>query len=269
MSDIFQYEFLRNAVIIGVLASVACGVIGSYVVVKRIVSVSGGMSHAVFGGIGLGYFLGFNPLYGALIFSLAASLLVGLAREYFRNHEDTLIGMMWAIGMALGILFISLSPGYPPDLFSYLFGNILTVPFSDLVLTAILDLVVVGIFVVFYKDILGLALDEEFVRIQGRPALALSLLLWATIGVVIVLLIKIVGIVLVISLLTIPPATASLFVRRFSRMIVLSSIFGCAFTLLGLFLSYRYDLTSGASIILVSAAGYLIAQAGKRLFKIA
>ncbi|MDD5082896.1 MAG: metal ABC transporter permease, partial [Dehalococcoidales bacterium] len=160
MLEALQFEFMRNALIAGLLAAVACGIVGVYVVVKRFVSISGGIAHAAFGGIGLGYFLGISPILGATFFTLASALGMGLTIRRTRLPEDTAIGILWAMGMAIGIVFIALTPGYVPDLFSYLFGNILIVPFSDIILMLIMDAVILAVVIALYKEFLGLSFDE-------------------------------------------------------------------------------------------------------------
>ncbi|MGB2583229.1 MAG: metal ABC transporter permease, partial [Dehalococcoidia bacterium] len=204
MIDALQYEFMRNALYAGLLASVACGIIGVYVVVNRIVFISGGIAHASFGGIGLGYLAGFSPVLGAMVFTLASALGMGIVTKRTNLPEDTAIGILWAMGMALGIIFIGLAPGYAPDLFSYLFGNILTVPFSDLILMIILDFIIAAIVIAFYKEFLALSFDEEFGTVVGIPVERLYLLLLCMIALTVVVLIRVVGIILVIALLTIP-----------------------------------------------------------------
>jgi zinc transport system permease protein len=252
MLDIMQYEFMRNAVMAGLLAAIACGIVGVYVVVKRIVFISGGIAHASFGGIGLGYFLGINPIFGALAFSLASGLAIDGITRKSRLPADTAIGILWAVGMALGIIFINLTPGYAPDLMSYLFGNILTVPMSDILLMLALDVVIIGIVIAFFKEYLILSFDEEYAVAVGMPVEKLYLLLLAMIALTVVVLIRVVGMILVIALLTFPAAMAQLFTYNMKKMMLLSVIFGFCFTLGGLWLSYVLKLPSGATIILFS-----------------
>ena len=252
MLEVLQYEFIQNALIAGLLASVACGIVGVYVVVKRIVSISGGIAHASFGGIGLGYFLGINPVLGAMFFAIASALGMGLIIRRTRLPEDTAIGILWAMGMASGIIFIGLAPGYAPDLFSYLFGNILTVPTLDLVLMLILDIVIILLVVLLYKELLFLSFDEEFSTVVGVPTRRLYLLLLCLVALTVVVLIRVVGIILVIALLTIPAAIARHFTYSLKKMMLLAILLGIVFTFSGLWLSYLLDLASGATIILVS-----------------
>ncbi len=265
MLELLQHEFMRNALIAGVLASIACGIVGSYVVAKRIVFISGGISHTAFGGIGLGYFLGFNPIWGATLFSILAALVMGVVSLTTRQREDTIIGILWAMGMAIGIIFIGLTPGYAPDLMSYLFGNILTVPFSDIILVLILDLVIIAVVEIFFKEFLAITFDEEFAAISGLNVTLFYLLLLGLIALTVVILIPVVGIILVIALLTIPAAISSQFTVRLHTMMLLSSILGIVFITAGLFLSYVLDLASGATIILSAGTTFLAVSAGKAI----
>lgn len=258
MIGILQYEFMQNAFWAGLLAAIACGVIGTYVVVKRMVFISGGIAHASFGGIGIGYFTGINPIIGALVFTIASALGMGALVRRTRLAEDTAIGIFWAIGMALGILFIALTPGYAPDLFSYLFGNILTVPASDLLLMITLDGVIILVVSLLYKEFTALSFDEEFSNVVGLPVERLYLTLLCLIALTVVLLIRIVGIILIIALLTIPAATARRFTSNLKKMMTLTVALGIGFTFGGLWLSYAVDLPSGATVVLVSGGVFLI-----------
>ncbi len=257
MLEALQYEFMRNALMAGLLAAVACGIVGVYVVVKRIVFISGGIAHASFGGIGLGYFLGINPIVGALFFSLASGLAIGGITRKTRLPADTAIGVLWAVGMALGVIFIYLTPGYAPDLMSYLFGNILTVPTQDILMMLILDAVIIGIVVALYKEYLILSFDEEYGIAIGMPVERLYLLLLALIALTVVVLIRVVGMILVIALLTFPAAMARQFTHNMRTMMLLSVLFGFLFTMGGLWLSYELELPSGATIVLL--AGIVLA----------
>jgi zinc transport system permease protein len=261
MIDALQYDFMQHALIAGLLAAIACGIVGVYVVVKRMVSISGGIAHASFGGIGLGYLIGISPVQGAMFFTIASALGMGLVIRKTRLHEDTAIGMLWAMGMALGIIFIGLSPGYAPDLFSYLFGNILTVPSSDLILMLILDTVIIIIVAALYKGFLALSFDEEFGTVVGAPIGILYFLLLCMIALTVVVLIRVVGIILVIALLTIPAALARQFTHDLRKMMLLAILFGIAFTFGGLWLSYELDVASGATIILLGGT-VLLAHSG-------
>jgi zinc transport system permease protein len=252
MFEAFQFEFMRNALMAGLLASVACGIVGVYVVVKKIVSMSGSIAHASFGGIGLGYLCRFSPVLGAMGFSLLSAVIMGLVTRRSKLPADTVTGLLWALGMALGVIFIGLSAGYAPDLMSYLFGNILTVPPSDILLMAILDAVIIALVIVFYKDFLLLSFDEEFGTVAGMPVEGLFLLLLCMVALTVVVLIRVVGMILVIAMLTFPAALARQFTHDMKRMMMLAVLFGMAFTLGGLWLSYALNLASGATIILLS-----------------
>ena len=252
-----EYTFMRHALLAGLMAAVACGIIGVYVVVKRMVFISGGISHASFGGIGIGYYIGINPILGALFFTVAAALGMGIATRRTKLPEDTAIGILWAIGMALGIIFIDLTPGYAPDLFGYLFGSILTVTTSDLITMLILDIAIIATVFLLYKEFLALSFDEEFGTAAGVPTEILYFVLLCLIALTVVVLIKVVGIILVIALLTIPAAMARRFTHNLIKMMLLSILFGAVFTGGGLWLSYELDLASGATIILVSGAIFL------------
>ncbi len=256
MIDIIGFAFFQHALIAGVLISVACGIIGSFVVVKKIALISGGISHSAFGGIGLGYLLGFDPILGALVFSLASALGIGVASRRGGEHVDTLIATMWATGMALGILFVSLAPGYAPDLFTYLFGNILFIPASDLLLMLALDLFIIGVVYLFYNELLAVTFDEEFASIMNIPVQHISLLLLCLTALTVVMLIRAVGVILVIALLTLPAAIGRQHSTRLPRIMGIAIILGILFTFSGMWASYLLTVPSGASIILISAACY-------------
>ena len=265
MMEVLQYEFMQNALIAGLLAAIACGIVGVYVVVKRLVFISGGIAHTSFGGIGLGYLLGINPVLGAMFFTITSALGMGLVTKRTKLSEDTTIGIMWATGMALGIVFIGLAPGYTPDLFSYLFGSILTVPTFDLILMLILDVIIIAIVLLLYKEFLLLSFDEEFSTVAGVPTQRLYLLLLCLIALTVVVLIRVVGIILVIALLTIPAALARQFTHSLKKMMLLSILTGAVFTFSGLWLSYLLDLASGATIILVAGSVLFISFSISRL----
>lgn len=258
MLEVLQYEFMRNAFLTAILASIACGIIGVYVVVKKIASLSGGITHASFGGVGLGYFLGINPLYGLIPFSLFSAMVMGLVSRRSKVSEDTATSILWSLGMALGIIFISLTPGYAPDLMTYLFGNILTVSTSDLYIMVALNVLIVAIVYVFYKEFMAICFDEEFASVIGVSVERMYLLLLCLIALTIVLLIKVVGIILIIALLTMPASLSAHYTHNLRNMMYLSIFFGALFSIMGLILSYTLDIPSGATIILVMSAVYII-----------
>lgn len=259
LTIIQNYTFMQNAALAGLLAGFACGVTGTFVVVKRITFISGGIAHAVLGGMGIAYFLGINPMIGAMVFALCSAILLGMVSLRARQHEDTLIGALWAIGMAIGIIFISLTPGYSVDLMSFLFGNILMVSTSALWILCAVDLVIILITIIFYQQFLALCFDEEFARVRGLKVEFLYILLLCLIALTVVILIQVVGLILVIALLTLPAAVAGLYARNLGEMMTLASILGIAFTLLGLAVSYWINLPAGATIIMVAGLGYLSA----------
>ncbi|HQN91022.1 MAG TPA: metal ABC transporter permease [Methanoculleus sp.] len=259
MLEVLGFEFFRNALLAGVLASIACGIIGTYVVVRRMVSVSGGISHAAFGGVGLGYYLGIDPLLGATVFTVATALGMGALEIRARQQMDTIIGAVWAAGMALGILFVYLTPGFAPDLFSYLFGNILLVPQGDVLLMAVLVAIIVAIVGLFYLEFQAVTFDPDYARVMNLPVERLSLLLLVLVALTVVMLIRVVGIILVIALLTIPAAISRLYTGRVWSMMLLATGLGALFTLIGIGLSYVLNVPSGATIILVSTAAYAAA----------
>ncbi|MBM3162874.1 MAG: metal ABC transporter permease [Chlorobi bacterium] len=256
--ELFAFGFLRNAVLASLLASIACGIIGSYVVVKKIGFISGGIAHTAFGGIGLGYYLGINPLLGIIPFSLGAAIAIGLLSRKARVAEDTAIGAFWAVGMASGVILIGLTPGYAPNLFSYLFGNILTVPESDLWLIALLDLIIGATTWMFSKEFLALSFDEEYAEVSGVRTTLFYLLLLCLIALTVVILVRVVGIVLVIALLTIPASIARVFSRSLGAMMLIASGISALFSLAGLWLSWQLDLASGATIIILAGLAFLL-----------
>jgi zinc transport system permease protein len=270
--DALQYPLFQRALLVGLLASIACGVVGSFVVVKRITSLSGGLSHAAFGGVGLGYWLGFPPLLGAAGFALLCGLGIGLTHQRMRSALDTLISIVWSTGMALGILFVALSGRYGSDLLTYLFGSILFVPADSVVMVAVLDGAILLMVVLLFRELRAICFDEEFARALGLPVERLFLLLMVLVSLAVVVLINVVGIILVIALLTVPAATARLWVDRLASMMVLATLLSAACTTSGLFLSYglsdRFDVNipPGPVIILLSVLVYgcCLAVRGRR-----
>lgn len=266
LSALLNYSFLQNAVLAAALASIACGITGTYVVVKRISYIGGGISHAVLGGMGAAYFFGVDPMLGAIAAALLAAAIIGWVRLRAYQHEDTLIGVMWAVGMAIGIIFITKTPGYSVDLTSFLFGNILMVSSGDVVLLAILDLAIVLIAAVLFRQFLAVIFDEEFARLRGLPVDAVYFILLGLIALTVVALIQVVGLVMVIALLTLPASIAALYTRRLSHMMVLAALFGWIFSIGGLAISYEFDLPSGATIVLLAGIGYVLSLVGTRLY---
>ncbi len=267
MISLLEYDFLRNALLAGLLVSVACAIVGTFVVVRKMVFLAGGIAHASFGGIGIGYFFGLNPLLSALAFSVLSAVGMGIAVRKVRVSEDSAIGILWAIGMALGVLFVGLTPGYVPDLFSYLFGNILMVPTQELLLMAILDLLILAVAVAFYKELVAVCFDEEFAWVVGVRTQLFFLMLLVMVAFSIVMLIRTVGIVLVLALITIPSVIARHLTASLRKMMFLSGGLGFAFVVGGLVLSYLLDVPSGATIVLIGGGTFLIAEGIRGLSK--
>ena len=265
MIEALQFEFMQNALIAGLLSSLICGVMGTMVVVNRIVFLSGGIAHAAFGGIGLAFFFGWHYLVGTIGFSVIAALVMAIITLKAKHRADTIIGVIWAIGMAIGILLLDLTPGYNVDLMSYLFGSILAVPDTDICLMVGVGAVILAVVIYFYHDYLALSYDEEFAQIRGVKVKTLYILMIVLLALGIVMVIQVVGLILVIALLTIPPYIAEKFSKSLFQMMILSSMLGAFFTVSGLWFSYEFNLTSGASIILVAGIGFLISLGVERL----
>ncbi len=267
-----EIPFLRYSFLAGMLASVAFGIIGSYVVIRRITYIAGAIAHCVLGGIGAALYLKhqhnlhwIEPLHGAMASALVAAVIIGFVSIYARQREDTVIGALWAAGMATGALFIARTTAYV-DLMSYLFGDILIVDRGALYGIAVLNLVVVALAVIFYNRFLAVCFDEEFARLRGVRVGAYYMLLLCLTALTIVLLVQLVGIVMVIALLTLPAAVAGHFTSRLSRMMLLAILLCAAFTVLGLGFSYAWDMPSGAVIIVFAAGCYLLVTVAKRIF---
>jgi len=258
MWEALQLEFVRNALMAGVLVSVVCGVIGTLVVVNRIVFLAGGIAHAAYGGIGLAFFMGWPYAVGTTGVSILSAGVMAAVTLKARHRVDAMVGVIWAVGMAIGVVLLDLTPGYTVDLMSYLFGSILAVPGSDLWQMAAVGIAVIAIVAYYYNDFLAMSYDDEFARLRNVPVTFLYCLLLGMVALTVVMIIRVVGLILVIALLTIPPFIAEKFTGSLRAMMVLSSILSCLFTITGLWLSYLFNLTSGATIILVAAAGFFM-----------
>ncbi len=264
--------FLRYALLAGALASVSLGIIGAYVVTRRISYLGGAISHCVLSGIGLGLFLqivgGYewcDPMYGAAVSALLAALLIGLISLYARQREDTVIGALWAVGMAVGILLFAATPGYK-DPMSYLFGDILLISPGDLWLVAGLDVLVAGVGLVFYHKFQAICFDQEFAELRGLHVKAFYLLLLCLTALTVVLLVRLVGIVMVVALLTLPAAVAGFFSRKLWQMMLLGTLICAALIAVGLAVSFSRDLPTGPVIIVLAGATYLAVIVGSRLW---
>ena len=263
--ELFGYSFFQNAILAAVFTSISCGIVGAYIVSKRIVFISGGITHASFGGIGMGYFFGFNPIIGAMIFSVMSALGIEYLSKKTEIREDSVIAILWSLGMAIGVIFIFLTPGYSANLMSYLFGNILTVSKLNIYLLAALSIVLVGIFFFMFKTILFVAFDEQYARAIKLPVEFTNYLLITMVALTIVLNIRVAGIILVISLLTIPQTIAGIFSKNFKKIIWLSIIIGFIGSFFGLLLSYYFNLPSGATIIFFMVILFIVAKIIKGL----
>jgi zinc transport system permease protein len=258
MWEALQLEFVRNALAAGILVSIVCGVIGTLVVVNRIVFLAGGIAHAAYGGIGLSFFMGWPYAVGTTGFSILAAGVMAAVTLRARHRVDAMVGVIWAVGMAIGVVLLDLTPGYNVDLMSFLFGSILAVPNSDLWQMAAVGIAVIAVVAYYYNDFLAMSYDDEFARLRNVPVAFLYCLLLGMVALAVVMIIRVVGLILVIALLTIPPFIAEKFTGSLRAMMVLSSILSGLFTLAGLWLSYLFNLTSGATIILVAAAGFFM-----------
>jgi zinc transport system permease protein len=259
MWEALQTDFIRNALAAGVLVSIVCGIIGTLVVVNRIVFLAGGIAHAAYGGIGLAFFLGWPYVAGTTAVSLLSAGIMAAVTIKAKHRADAMVGVLWAVGMALGVILLDLSPGYNADLMSYLFGSILTVPASDLWQMGLLGIAVICVVAWYYNDFLAMSYDDEFARLRNVPVTFLYCLLLGMIALAVVMIIRVVGLILVIALLTIPPFIAEKFTGSLRAMMMLSSVLSCLFTVVGFGVSYALNLTSGATIILVAAAGFFLA----------
>lgn len=258
MIEALQFEFMQNALAAGLLASLICGIIGTLVVVNRIVFLSGGIAHAAYGGIGLAFYFKWPFLPGTIFFSLLAALLMAVISHSVKHRADTIIGVIWAVGMAFGIIMLDLTPGYHVDLMSYLFGSILTVPGSDLIVMLVVGAFIIALVFFYYPDLLAMSYDAEFARIRGVRVKTLYFGLIGLLAVTVVLMIQVVGLILVIALLTIPPYIAEKYAGSLAQMMAIASILGSVFTVIGLWLSYQYNLTAGATIIMVSGSAFML-----------
>jgi zinc transport system permease protein len=267
LEALLKYRFLQYAVVSGVLASIVCGIIGVIIIEKKLVMMSGGIAHTSYGGVGLGYLMGFEPIIGAFIFSLLSSLGIGYIKRKGGERSDVLIGLFWSLGMALGILFIALMPGYPPDLSSYLFGSILSVTKADLYLIAAITAVVTLLVACLYNNWKAYIFDEEFAAVIGLNTTFFEYVLLILISMTVVALIRVVGIILALALLTAPAATAGILTADFRKRIIYSILLGCVFCIAGLWLSYELNIASGAMIVILSVICYLLVYAANYINK--
>ena len=258
--EILSYSFFQNALLGVLFVSIAAGIIGTYVVSRRMVFITGGITHACFGGLGLGFFLGINPIAMAAVFAIAAATGVEWMSTRQNVRQDSAIGVIWALGMALGTLFIFLSPGYVPELTSFLFGNVLTITSTDIILFAAYLVVLFAFFAVFYPQILLCAFDPDFAATRRLRVSAINLAMTIMIAICIVLTIRLIGIMLLLSLLTMPQMIAEMFTNRFHHMMIISSLVSIACSVLGIFCSYWIAVPASATIVLTLVAAYAVAR---------
>jgi len=275
-TGIFQYDFIVKALLGAVFASITAGLAGTYIVSRRMVFLSGGITHSSFGGIGIGYFLGLNPVVCAAVFGILSALGVEYLSVRQKIREDSAIGILWAFGMAIGIIFIYLTPGYSPNLMSYLFGSILTVTNADIIALGIMSLILISYFGIFYRTILYISFDEVFARTYSSYVYFFKYLTTSLIALTIVLNIRMAGVVLVLSLLTIPPNIAMIFTRTYFKIVIWSILAGFAGTATGYLISFFAGIPVGATIIftlviiwaIARGVSYLLALSGKRKINI-
>ncbi|MDK9705632.1 MAG: metal ABC transporter permease [Desulforhopalus sp.] len=258
MIEALQFEFMRNALYAGLLTSIICGIIGTLIVVNRLVFLAGGIAHSAYGGIGVAFFFGLPYMLGAIGFSFVVAMIMAAVSLKAKERADTIVGVLWAVGMASGILLLDLTPGYNVDLMSYLFGSILSVPRSDLVSMAVIGggiLLLVGY---YFRDLLAMSYDEEFAQIRGIPVKRLYYMLIGMVAVTVVMVVQVVGLILVIALLTVPPSISEKYTKSLAKMMICSCFLGMIFTTGGLWLSYKFDVTSGAAIIFLAGVVFFL-----------
>jgi zinc transport system permease protein len=257
MLEILQYQFFQNALIVSVLASIAAGVVGTYIVVKRMSLISGSIAHAAFGGLGVSYYLNANPLIGGIIFSLLSAFGIAVLRKSAKNRLDTLLSFLWATGMAIGLVFIFLTPGYATDLFTYLFGNILLVSQVDIITIFVLDILILSTVFLMFNSILSVVFDEEYSETRNMQVTLVNMILFGLIALTIIATIRVVGIVLMIAILTIPAAISQLFYKTVKEIMITSSVITLFSIVTGLFISYYINFSTGPIIVLMLSSIYV------------
>ncbi len=263
---LINHGFMQNALTAGLLASIACGITGTFVIVKRLTFISGGIAHTALGGMGVAYYMGADLITGSIISALIAAVILGFVSIKSNEHTDTVIGALWAVGMAIGIIFMSITPGYSVNVISYLFGNILMVSSADLWKLFATDIFIIIMVIIFYRQFISISFDETYSRIRGLWVKTIYIMLLCLIALTVVILINVVGLILVIALLTIPASISRIFTSNIKSMMIVSTICGLMFTFLGLGLSYQPNLPAGATIIIISGIFYLLALAVKKVY---
>lgn len=258
--EALNYDFMQNALIISCLISVACGICGTLAIINKMTFVAGGVAHGAFGGIGIAIFLGLSPLFGGIVFAVFLGLLIGYMSLKNQERIDSIVGALWAFGIAIGLIFIDLKDGYKSDLFGYLFGSILAVSKEDIILTSVIDLLLIVFVFVFYKQICVISFEREFAFLRALKVRFLYLLMCVLLALCIIISVRAVGLILAIAFLTIPPFIAEKFSSSIYVMMIISACLGIIFCIFGLILSYLFDLTSGASIILIASFCFFVAH---------
>jgi len=264
---LLNYRFLQYAVYASILISMIAGIIGTMIVEKKLVMMTGGIAHTSYGGVGIAFFFGIHPLLGAFAISLLSALGISYIKQNGKAKTDVTVGLFWSLGMALGVLFIALTPGYPPNVGSYLFGNILTVTSAELVLMVVSTFILLFAVLIYYHYWMSYLFDDEFASLIGIRAKWFEYALFSMIAIAVVATIKVVGIILVIALFTAPTATASLFTRRLKTRMIASILISLIYTLTGLFVSYVFNLAAGASIVVLAVTTYMILALVKTLYR--
>lgn len=267
MLELFQYQFFTYAFIGVLLISISAAIIGTYIITRRLVAISGGVTHACFGGLGLGYYLGISPVLMAGVFAIASSLGVEWASSRFRLREDSAIAVIWALGMAIGVFFVFMTPGYVPELNSFLFGNVLTISSADLISFAVFTVVLCAFFAWKHKQIIACAFDRDFARVIGLPARFITYTMTVLIAICIVLTIRLVGIMLLMAMLSLPIMTAEIFTRRFLPLMFIAIAISVVSSLAGLFLGAYIDVPTSAFIVLINTVLFFAAKLLKSLTK--
>lgn len=258
MLDVLSFDFMQNALAAGLLVAIACGVMGSFVVVNRLSGVAGGIAHASYGGVGLACFLGFSPMLGSLGFAILCAMLMGFLTWRDRERADTLIGVIWAFGMALGVILTDLTPGYSGDMMSFLFGSILTVPTELLYFMIALLAVILATVSIFFKRLLAISYDPEFSCVRGERVLPLYMMLIVLVALTVVMAVQAVGLILVIALLTLPAFIAETYSKSLVSMMAIATVISAVLVICGLFVAYTFNLVTGPVIILLGAILYLV-----------
>lgn len=265
MTEILQYEFFRNALLGVIIISVAAAMIGTYIITRRLVAISGGITHACFGGLGLGYFLGINPILMAAVFAIASSVGVEWMSHRINIREDSAIAVVWSVGMAVGVLFVFLTPGYVPELNSFLFGNILTISRADIMIFAVFTVVLMAFFAVFYRQIVYCAFDPDFARVMHLPVRFISYTMTVLVAVCIVLTIRLVGVMLLMSMLSLPMMAAEIYFRRFRSMMFASVVISLVCGVSGLAMGAMVDVPCSAIIVMIMVGVYILMRLLKPL----